>query len=151
MTSGIRMDKMNILLRLKPSQVLLKSAGKLFGNIPQNKKLMYARYHKYLETEDFSEVVANIIETLIAPFDFFEKGIDRDVRMFFYPPQNALEKTIEENSKEIEEYKKILEKLKNNPEMFHDPLRLFELRLLQYDWLANTAKTVIAGSLQEKR
>ncbi|GKU84466.1 lipopolysaccharide assembly protein LapB [Niallia sp. NCCP-28] len=150
MTSGVRMDKMNILLRFKPSQVLLKSAGKIFGNIPQNKKLLHSKYHKYLETEDFSEAVANIVETLIAPFDFFEKGIDRDVRMFFYPPQNVLEKTIEENSKEIQEYKEVLEKLKNNPEMFHDPLRLFELRLLQYDWLANTQKPAIAGSFQEK-
>ncbi|PKG25104.1 tetratricopeptide repeat protein [Niallia nealsonii] len=150
MTSGVRMDKMNILLRFKASQVLLKSAGKIFGNIPQNKKLLHSKYHKYLETEDFSEAVANIVETLIAPFDFFEKGIDRDVRMFFYPPQNVLEKTIEENSKEIQEYKEVLEKLKNNPEMFHDPLRLFELRLLQYDWLANTSKPAIAGSFQEK-
>lgn len=148
MTSGVRMDKMNILLRFKPSQVLLKSAGKIFGNIPQNKKLLYSKYHKYLETEDFSEAVVNIVETIIAPFDFFEKGIDRDVRMFFYPPQNVLEKTIEENSKEIQEYKGVLEKLKNNPEMFHDPLRLFELRLLQYDWLANTSKLAIAGSFQ---
>ena len=62
--------------------------------------------------------------------------------MFFIRPKVTLEQFAEEKTKDIEEYKDLLERLKNNPEMFHDPLKLFELRLLQYDWLANTSKPV---------
>ncbi|WP_445489968.1 tetratricopeptide repeat protein [Niallia sp. 03133] len=151
MTSGITIDHLNILLRLKPSQVLLKSAGKLFGSIPQNKKILYAKYQKLLETEDFSEVASTVVQTFTVPFDFFEKGIDRDVSMFFKNPQNVLKQTIGEKVEEIKEYKSLLEKLKNNPEMFHDPLRLFELQLLQYDWLTNTPKLATAGVFQEEK
>ena len=36
MTSGIRMEEVNILMRRTPSQLLLKGAGKLLGAIQQN-------------------------------------------------------------------------------------------------------------------
>ncbi|MFT8322648.1 MAG: GTP-binding protein [Bacillus sp. (in: firmicutes)] len=150
MTSGMTIDHLNILLRFRPAQVLLKSAGKIFGSIPQNKKMLYAKYQKFLETEDFSEVAASVEHTFTMQLEFFEKGIARDVNMFFNIPQNILAKTIKEKSEEIKEYKNLLEKLKNNPEMFHDPLRLFELQLLQYDWLTSTSKLATAGVFQDK-
>lgn len=44
MKNGIRMEKVNILLRHTPSQVLLKSAGKLLGSLTQNKSMLSSRY-----------------------------------------------------------------------------------------------------------
>lgn len=140
LTNSIKIDKANILLRLKPSQVLLKSAGKLFGSIPQNKKMLHTRYHKYLETEDFTEVAQNIVDAFLLQFDFYENGLAGDIHIFFSNPYDVLQKTIEDKNVEIHEYQELLERLKNNPEMFHDPLRLFELRLLQYDWLTSPGK-----------
>lgn len=140
LTGGIKLDKANILLRLKPSQVLLKSAGKLFGSIPQNKKMLYTRYQKYIETEDFTEIANDIADAFLLQFDFYEKGLAGDIHIFFSNPYDVLQKTMEEKTADIHEYQDLLEQLKNNPEMFHDPLRLFELRLLQYDWLTSPGK-----------
>ncbi|WP_445505700.1 GTP-binding protein [Niallia sp. 03091] len=151
LTSGIVVDHQNILLRFKPSQVLLKSAGKLLGSIPQNKKMLYSKYQKFLETEDFSEVAASVSNTFTVPFEFFEKGIDSDINMFFKNPQSVLQQTIAEKVVEIKDNKSLLEKLKNNPEMFHDPLRLFELQLLQYDWLTSASKLATASVFQEEK
>lgn len=146
MTSGVKMEKVNILLRLTPSQVLLKSAGKLLGNIPQNKKMLFTKYQKYIETEDFTEIASSVANIFMQQFEFYEKGLESDINIFFKDPHQVLYKTVEEKKAEIQEYKELLERLKNNPEMFHDPLRLFELRLLQYDWLTSNEKLASAGS-----
>lgn len=140
LAGGIRIDPLNIFNRFNASQVFLKSAGKLLGAIQQNKKMLQSKYQKYIETEDFSEVVSAVSTAVLQHFDFYEKGLENDIKMFFISPKVTLEQSAEEKSKDIEEYKNLLERLKNNPEMFHDPLKLFELRLLQYDWLANTTK-----------
>lgn len=140
LASGLRIDPLNIFNRFNASQVFLKSAGKLLGAIQQNKKMLQSKYQKYIETEDFSEVVSSVSAAVLQHFDFYEKGLENDIKMFFIGPKVTLEQFAEEKSKDIEEYKNLLERLKNNPEMFHDPLKLFELRLLQYDWLANTPK-----------
>lgn len=140
LSSGLRIDPLNIFNRFNASQVFLKSAGKLLGAIQQNKKMLQSKYQKYIETEDFSEVVSSVSAAVLQHFDFYEKGLENDIKMFFISPKVTLEQVAEEKSKDIVEYKDLLERLKNNPEMFHDPLKLFELRLLQYDWLANTTK-----------
>ena len=142
LSSGLRIEPLNIFNRFNASQVFLKSAGKLLGAIQQNNKMLQSRYQKYLETEDFSEVASSVSTAVLQHFDFYEKGLENDIRMFFIRPKVTLEQFAEEKTKDIEEYKDLLERLKNNPEMFHDPLKLFELRLLQYDWLANTSKPV---------
>ena len=142
LSSGLRIEPLNIFNRFNASQVFLKSAGKLLGAIQQNNKMLQSRYQKYLETEGFSEVASSVSTAVLQHFDFYEKGLENDIRMFFIRPKVTLEQFAEEKTKDIEEYKDLLERLKNNPEMFHDPLKLFELRLLQYDWLANTSKPV---------
>ncbi|KLV26802.1 tetratricopeptide (TPR) repeat family protein [Niallia circulans] len=140
LSSGLRIEPLNIFNRFNASQVFLKSAGKLLGAIQQNNKMLQSRYQKYLETEDFSDVAASVSTAVLQHFDFYEKGLENDIKMFFVRPKRTLEQIAEEKSKDIVEYKNLLDRLKNNPELFHDPLKLFELRLLQYDWLANTTK-----------
>jgi len=140
LTAGVQIKPLNILLRFNPSQVLLKSAGKLLGVMQQNKKMLKSKYQKYIETEDFQEVATSVATEVLQQFDFYEKGLASDIQLFYVQPIQVLNETVEVKNKEIDVYKDLLNRLKKNPEMFHDPLRLFELRLLQYDWLANTTK-----------
>ena len=141
LTGGIKIDHLNILLRFNASQVFLKSAGKLLGVMQQNKKMLQTKYQKYIETEDFHEAATSVANSVLQQFDFYEKGLASDIKIFYVQPSQTLKYTVEEKTKEIDVYKDLLDRLKKNPEMFHDPLRLFELRLLQYDWLANTTKS----------
>ena len=83
MTSGIRIENVNILMRRTPSQLLLKGAGKLLGAIQQNKTSMYNRYKKYLENEDFLDVAMMISDRFFAQFELFEQSIERDIILFF--------------------------------------------------------------------
>lgn len=133
MTSGVRMEKVNILLRFTPSQFLLKSAGKLFGAMPQNKGMLYNRYKQFLENEDYSESVDAIVSKFMQQFELFEKALERDIKIFFRNPFNVLNMTVEETLNTIEANGQALSKMKENPEAYRDPITLFELRKLQYE------------------
>lgn len=146
LTSGWNVEKMNILLRFNPSQVLLKSAGKLLGGIVQNKKMLQVKYQKYIESEEYKEVADSIIAQLLQQFDFYEKGLENDIRLFFSQPKEELQQSIEKKQQEMVEYEELLDTLKHKPEIFLDPLRLFEWRLLRYDWLTNTSKEISTHS-----
>ncbi|PQD94766.1 GTP-binding protein [Pradoshia eiseniae] len=134
MTSGIQMDTVNILLRHTPQQLLLKSAGVLFGSIA-NKSLMYNKYTNLIETQDYTEVAEVIADKFLLQFEMFEKSITRDVAMFFSNPKEMLNTLIADANGMIEKYNRQLEKMRAKPEMYRDPLKLFELRLRQYEWM----------------
>lgn len=143
MTKGIiQLEKMNILLRFTPSQFLLKSAGKLFNVLPQNKSLILNKYKQYIENEDYSNVSDAILNQLIQPFELFEKGLDRDVHMFFNHPFSTLNEAVEEASKEIEWNKESLREMRMNPEAYRDPLTLFQLKLRQNEWMTNAGEAL---------
>jgi GTP-binding protein EngB required for normal cell division len=135
MTSGIHLEKMNILLRFTPSQFLLKSAGKLLGGLTQNKSMLYNKYKQYIENEDYHEVAELIAKRFLHQFDFFAKSIERDITIFFRDPLVILNQTVEETRSEIEENKDALEEMRKNPEWYQDPLTFFELKLRQSEWL----------------
>ena len=134
MTSGVQMDSVNILLRHTPQQLLLKSAGVLFGSIA-NKNLMYNKYTSLIETQDYTEVAEVIADKFLLQFEMFEKSITRDVAMFFSNPKEMMNTLIADTNSLIEKYNRQLEKMRAKPEMYRDPLKLFELRLRQYEWM----------------
>ncbi len=135
MTSGIHLEKMNILLRFTPSQFLLKSAGKLLGGLTQNKSMLYNKYKQYIENEDYHEVAELIAKRFLHQFDFFAKSIERDITIFFRDPLVILNQTVEETRSEIEANKDALDEMRKNPEWYQDPLTFFELKLRQSEWL----------------
>lgn len=140
MTSGVYMDDVNILMRHTPSQLLLKSAGKLFGGLSQNKTALYTRYKKFLETEDYDDVTASITSKFLSQFELFEKSLDRDIAYFFRSPLNTLNEAVAQSHLEINENKVALEKMRENPEVYRDPITLFEVQLRQYEWMLHAGK-----------
>ncbi|MBU8880385.1 dynamin family protein [Bacillus sp. FJAT-29790] len=138
MTRGsVQLEKTNILLRFTPSQFLLKSAGKIFGALPQNKSMLQNKYKQFIENEDYSEAAARITDNFVQQFELFEKALDRDVNMFFLKPVAVLKETVEESHTEIESNKDSLSDMRQNPETYRDPLTLFELKLRQYEWMTS--------------
>ncbi|HFJ9286468.1 TPA: dynamin family protein, partial [Bacillus toyonensis] len=131
MTTRIQMEEVNILRRFTPAQFLLKSAGKLFGVLPKNRSMLYNKYKQYIENEDYTEVTASIMKKFFLQFELFENTQERDINMFFRNPFNSLKQAVENTQLEIQEKQEILHKMKSNPEVYHDSITLFELRLRQ--------------------
>ncbi|KOO48892.1 dynamin family protein [Viridibacillus arvi] len=137
MTTRIQMEEVNILRRFTPAQFLLKSAGKLFGVLPKNNAMLYNKYKQYLENEDYTDVTASIINKFFLQFELFENAQERDINMFFRNPYNALEQAVENIHIEIQEKQDTLLIMKSNPEVYHDSITLFELRLRQCEVILN--------------
>ncbi|MCP1122197.1 dynamin family protein [Bacillus sp. 3103sda1] len=140
MTTRIQMEEVNILRRFTPAQFLLKSAGKLFGVLPKNKAMLYSKYKQYLENEDYTDVTASIMNKFFLQFELFENALERDITMFFRNPFGALKQAVENTHLEIQEKQNTLHKMKSNPEVYHDPITLFELRLRQYEVILTTGE-----------
>ncbi|MCM3652551.1 GTPase domain-containing protein [Metabacillus litoralis] len=140
MTGRIQYEKENIMLRHNPAQLLLKSAGKLFGAMNQNKTMLANQYKKYVENETYEEVTKSIAMKLFIPFDLFEKGLNQDVSSFFNGPLNEVTETIVETETAINEGKEALSNMQANPEIFYDPLKLFEVNLLQREFTLQAKK-----------
>ncbi|MDT3498312.1 dynamin family protein, partial [Bacillus toyonensis] len=137
MTTRIQMEEVNILRRFTPAQFLLKSAGKLFGVLPKNRLMLYNKYKQYIENEDYTEVTASIMKKFFLQFELFENTQERDINMFFRNPFNSLKQAVENTQLEIQEKQEILHKMKSNPEVYHDSITLFELRLRQCEVILN--------------
>ncbi|WP_040206125.1 dynamin family protein [Neobacillus jeddahensis] len=140
MTNRFQLETVNILLRRTPSQFLLKSAGKLFGAISQNKAILFNKYKSFVENEDYSEAMAEVSKQFFQPFELFEKSLERDIALFFKNPLNLLNHSVEEARTGIQTNQDMLTKMNTNPEMFRDPLTLFEVRLRQFEWMTVAGK-----------
>ncbi|NHC20097.1 dynamin family protein [Bacillus sp. MM2020_4] len=140
MTSRFQLESINILLRRTPAQFLLKSAGKLFGALSQNKALLFNKYKAFVENEDYSEAIAAVNKQFFQPFELFEKSLERDITLFFRSPLNVLNDSVEEAREGIQTNQEMLNKMNTNPEMFRDPLTLFDVRLRQFEWMTIAGK-----------
>jgi len=77
------------------------------------------------------------VEELIAPFiqqlELFEGSIEWDVDRFFSNPLDVLNSEMEEAQLAIEKHQAALNRMQEEPEIYRDPLTLFELKLRQYE------------------
>ncbi|WP_338030813.1 GTP-binding protein [Cytobacillus citreus] len=141
MTRGsVQLEKVNILNRFSPSQFLLKSAGKLLGALQQNNAMLHNKYKQFVENEDYSGVADTISNQFFHGFELFEKALDRDISMFFSHPLAELKAAMDESLKEIEEHKESLNEMRTNPETYRDPITLFQLKLLQIEWMTSAGE-----------
>lgn len=140
MTSMVQVDDMNILMRHTPSQLLLKGAGKLFGGITQNKGTLYNQYKKYLETMDYDDVASAVAAKFLSQFVLFEKSLERDIAMFFRHPYNVLNQHTEQCQIEISDSQSALDRMRELPELYRDPITLYKIRLRQYEMIQDSRK-----------
>ncbi|NHM31586.1 GTP-binding protein [Bacillus sp. C11] len=133
MTNGVQFEKENILLRNTPGQFLLKSAGRLFG---VNNSMVYNKYKSFVENEDYRETTDSVIKKFLQQFELFEKSLERDIELFFRDPIQVLNSAVTETKAEIETDQEKLDRMRTNPEMYRDPLALFEVRVRQYEWMS---------------
>ncbi|WP_205415069.1 hypothetical protein, partial [Serratia marcescens] len=81
----------------------------------------------------FTDVTTSIINKFFLQFELFENALERDITMFFRDPFSSLKQAGEHTHLEIQEHQNTLHKMKSNPEVYRDPVTLFELRLRQYE------------------
>ncbi|SER85022.1 tetratricopeptide repeat protein [Salipaludibacillus aurantiacus] len=136
MLNRIDVEDINIMNRMKPSQFLLKSAGKLFGNFQQNKQMLYNQYRKAIENDSFEEITDTVIEKVFFEFDLFEKSLKSDMKMCFEEPIQQLDDGISQSEEQINKAEEELQLMRDNPAAFYDPIKLFETRLLQCEMMA---------------
>ncbi len=146
MTNGVRLDEVNVLLRLTPSQLLLKSSGKLFGVLPSNKSMLFTMYKKFIENENYEQVTETIVNQFMMQFELFERGLERDISMSFRNPFTDIEEGIKEAELQITAHHESLNKLKSNPEIYVDPLTLFKVKLRQYELIGKGSKMLLPAT-----
>ncbi|WP_047986513.1 tetratricopeptide repeat protein [Ornithinibacillus californiensis] len=129
----VQREKVNIMLKRNPSQLFLKGAGKLFGSINRNNDMLYSKYKSYIENADYSEIAEEIIRPFIQQLELFESSIEWDVNRFFSNPQEVLHRVVEGVQVDIVKHKDALNTMLEKPEMYQDPLTLFEIKLRQYE------------------
>ncbi|GGA60617.1 tetratricopeptide repeat protein [Ornithinibacillus halotolerans] len=126
-------EEVNIMLRKNASQLLLKGAGKILGSITKNKDMLYTRYKNYIENGDYSDIAEEIIRPFLQQMESFEDSIEWDVNRFFTNSYDVLNVVNEEVQDEIGKLQHTLTTLLEKPEIYRDPLTLFELRLHHYE------------------
>ncbi|WP_280770195.1 tetratricopeptide repeat protein [Salipaludibacillus daqingensis] len=141
MMNRSEVQRINVMNRLIPSQLLLKSAGKLLGNMQKNKQVLYSQYQRYIKNSHFEHVSTEIIDQFFMEFDLFEKALKSDIRMSFEEPLVEVKERIEEAELEITQAKEKLETMKKHPDSFYDPLKIFEVRLLQCEMIDEMSVT----------
>ncbi|GAF65442.1 putative GTPase [Bacillus sp. TS-2] len=144
LSTSIQLEHINLFNKMTPSQLVLKSSGKWLGSITANKSLLYKMYMKFFEGEDFSQIADNIASQFMMQFELFERGLTRDIQMFFKKPYSVVQGAIQEAQSEIEGNNEAIGTLKSNPEVYRDPLTLFQLRVHQYEWVMRKNKTLAA-------
>ena len=143
MTRGrLQLEKVNILMRSTPAQLLLKSAGKLFGALSKNKEMLHNKYKQFIESQDYSPIAESLTNEFMQPFELFEKSLERDINMFFTSPFDVINKTLEDIQVDIEDNNEALISMQKNPEIYRDPLTLFELKVRQLEIMDSTGELV---------
>lgn len=138
----VHFEKANIMLRYTPSQLLLKSLGRLIGPLSINNEKLLIKYKNYIENADYHQTVQLMIQPFLQQLELFEKSIARDLNMFFATPFETLNRTSLEVDEEIINHKDYLNNMRENPEIYRDPLTLFELKLRQYELMNNAAELI---------
>ncbi|UTR13973.1 hypothetical protein MM221_15350 [Salipaludibacillus sp. LMS25] len=136
MVNRVDLKEINIMNRLKPTQFLLKSAGKLLGNFQQNNQMLYNQYQKYLENDNFEDATTLIIKHVFFEFDLFEKNLKADIRLCVEEAARDLEGHKVEAGAQIKKAQDNLTLMKDHPASFYDPLKIFEIRLQQYQLMS---------------
>ncbi|MDQ0216263.1 tetratricopeptide (TPR) repeat protein [Oikeobacillus pervagus] len=137
MTVRAQLENENILNWQSPSQMFLKSAGKILGALQQNQLFLKNQFKKFIENHDYEDVTKSIMTKFFIPFDLFGQSLDRDIKAFFKQPFDVLvqeEKTVQ--ALVVDNERKLAE-LRTNSELFEDPLNLFKVRLHQYSNMVN--------------
>ncbi|QFT91036.1 GTP-binding protein Der [Bacillus sp. THAF10] len=138
--SRVEVEKQNILNRPNTTQYLLKGAGRLFGSLQQSNQLLFTQYKKYIENERFTDVAEDVVNKFFLEFDLFEKALKADINLFYEGAFLDLNHTVEETEATIAHANKKLEQMQASPERYYDPLKLFEVRLLQYEFMVKACE-----------
>ncbi|ASK62351.1 hypothetical protein CFK37_09375 [Virgibacillus phasianinus] len=133
----LHLENVNVLLRNTPSQLFLKGAGKLSGSIFKNSEILHSKYKNYIENADYSQIAKDIITPFVQQMELFERSIEWDVSRFFSDSLDELARKMDEVQVNIERHEDSLNKMRDKPEIYRNPLTLFGLRLRQYE-LMNT-------------
>lgn len=144
MTSGgIQLEYVHFISRFAPSSYLLKGAGKIFDAFPQKKGVLQSKFKEYIQEKNYDEAVEKIVTEFMEQFKLFERSLKRDVQLFFTKPLELLNQTVDEIEKDIEDSKVELKAMQQNPEVYNDPLMLFELRARQLKWMGQGDRYIV--------
>lgn len=133
----VHIDHLNILLKFDPTLFTLKSIGNLFGRIDRSKSMLSNQYKKYVEQKDYTEIKDVVIRKFFAEFELFERALEQDVALFFREPIGELKRMVEETHIGIQQSRDELNEMKAKPEIYQDPITLFEVQLRQQEMMWN--------------
>ncbi|GAE92278.1 tetratricopeptide repeat family protein [Gracilibacillus boraciitolerans JCM 21714] len=139
---NIALTQVTFISHFAISQSLWKSAGKLVDTLLKNKEILHDKFKHYIKGKDYSKSIKIVVDEFMQPFEIFGKSLERDINMFFSEPYKVLTVTLSEAYEEIEESKDLLSDMRKNPELYRNPITLFEIKLRQHEWMNCNTGTV---------
>jgi tetratricopeptide (TPR) repeat protein len=144
MTSGHSVEDVTIFSKLSPKLFIFSSAGKILGSYIQSYPLLYNKCKTFIETESYQEVTEEIVKKFLLQFDLFEKGLERDLKLFFKQPYQVMSEKLEEMERIKQQSSEELTMHKEQPELFQDPITIFSLRLRQFEWMQMVGENTVS-------
>lgn len=135
LTIKVNYQPVNIFNRATVSQILLKGTGKVLSRFTNSKESLVNRYKQFIESQDYQEIAETIADQFLNPFTLLEQGLDRDIRIFFKEAFEEMRLIVAEVDKDTVEKQQQLANLRENPEAFRDPLKIFDITRLQYKYI----------------
>lgn len=135
LTVQVNFHPVNIFNRATVSQILLKGTGKVLSRLTNNKESLVNRYKQFIESQDYQEIAENVASQFLNPFTLLEQGLDRDIRIFFKESFEELQVLVAEMEQDTAQKSEQLANLRENPEAFRDPLKIFDITRLQYKYI----------------
>ncbi|SHN27399.1 GTP-binding protein [Gracilibacillus kekensis] len=124
------------------SQFLWKGAGKLVDTLLKNKDLLHDKFKQYIKGKDYSKTIKMITDEFMQQFEIFDKSIKRDVHMFFADPNRVIKEILAETHDDIERNNASLNDMQKQPDLYRNPITLFEIKLRQLDWMATSNQRI---------
>ncbi|WAA09045.1 tetratricopeptide repeat protein [Fervidibacillus albus] len=141
LSGRFQLEKKSILSKRNLYQMFLVHTGKMFDVLKKDKSSLTKRFQQFVKEKDYTTVAQAVIDQFFSPFTIFEAGIEQDVNAFFQPAFERFIAFEREVKEEIAERRRELEKWKEKPEFFRDPLKFFEIRRLQFEFLLKATDT----------
>lgn len=141
LTVRMPIEEQNIFLQSKFAQLMFQRAGKLIGALA-SQKTMYNQYKKNVDSQDYEEAAQMVTNRLFAQFNSLENSLKLDVETFFSQPFEELTMLKDGTEVSLENNRLTLKDMKENPGEYYNPIKLFEIRVRQYEVMIEAKEEV---------
>ena len=131
----IQFEQVDIMTKFNVKNALLMGAGRLFGKFNSTNTLLYDQFIRYIETENFEDVVKSYQEMILLHFFDFHSPILKELESICKDVTRTIEGFIMNVSETLDTTKLELYQFLTKPELIDDPIHLLNIQLRRQEIL----------------